>query len=116
MGNSKKTMGESKQPSTNNTVRMSTPPPPSNRSQLEAKPNAESSGTMRRMRTRARASDVTHPAAFDVDAVDSALLRELQRPQRESTIEASPSRKRQRINADRLVASIGSSIVVWNGF
>lgn len=100
-------MGESKQPSTSNTVRMSTPPPVSDRSRLEEKPNAESnSGTMRRMRTRARASDVAHPAAFDVDAVDSALLRELQRPQRESTIEASPSRKRQRINVDRLVAPL----------
>ncbi|KAM0479385.1 hypothetical protein ACHAPX_004596 [Trichoderma viride] len=104
MGSSKRTMGESKQPSTNNTARMSTPPPASERSRLEAKPNAESnSGTMRRMRTRARASDVAHPAAFDVDAVDSALLRELQRPQRESTIEASPSRKRQRINVDRFI-------------
>ncbi|KAL7899104.1 WD40-repeat-containing domain protein [Trichoderma sp. SZMC 28014] len=104
MGSSKRTMGESKQPPTNNTVRMSTPPPVSDRSRLEEKPNAESnSGTMRRMRTRARASDVAHPAAFDVDAVDSALLREMQRPQRESTIEASPSRKRQRINVDRFI-------------
>lgn len=112
MGSSKKTMGESKQSSTNNTVRMSTPPPVSDRSRLEAKPNAESnSGTMRRMRSRARTSDVAHPADFDVDAVDSALMRELQRPQRESTPGASPSRKRQRINGDRLVIPARSSIM-----
>lgn len=82
---------------------MSTPPPPSDRGRLDSKPNAESSGTaMRQLRSRTRASDVTHPAAFDVDAVDNLLLRELQ-PHRESTPGASPSRKRQRINGDRLV-------------
>lgn len=102
MGASKKTMGESKLPT--NSARMSTPPPPSDRGRLDSKPNAESSGnTMRQLRSRTRASDVAHPAAFDVDAVDSLLLRELQHPHRESTPGASPHRKRQRINGDRLV-------------
>lgn len=48
-------------------------------------------------------SEGSRPSAFDVDAVDGALLREFGRPPRESTPSASPHRKRQRINGDRLV-------------
>jgi cell division cycle 20-like protein 1 (cofactor of APC complex) len=46
-------------------------------------------------------SEGSRPNAFDVDAVDSALLKEFGRPHRESTPSASPHRKRQRINGDR---------------
>lgn len=48
-------------------------------------------------------SEGSRPHAFDADAVDSALRRELSRPHRESTPSASPHRKRQRINGDRFV-------------
>jgi len=51
-----------------------------------------------------RTTDTTKAGgAFDVDAVDSALLREVHRQQRESTPGSSPHRKRQRINGDRCV-------------
>jgi len=48
-------------------------------------------------------SEGARPSPFDAEAVDSALRRELSRPQRESTPSASPHRKRQRINGDRFI-------------
>lgn len=48
-------------------------------------------------------SEGARASPFDAEALDSALVKELGRPQRESTPSASPSRKRQRINGDRFV-------------
>lgn len=48
-------------------------------------------------------SEAARASPFDAEALDSALVKELGRPQRESTPSASPSRKRQRINGDRFV-------------
>ena len=98
----KHAMVETKQVSLTGPPRISTPPPPSDRGRLETKHNIEGT-SHRRTRSSARMSEGSRPSAFDVDAVDSALLREFARPQRESTPSASPHRKRQRINGDRLV-------------
>lgn len=58
-------------------------------------------------------SEGARPNPFDIDAVDSALLREFgSRPQRESTPSASPHRKRQRINGDRFVRPVWISRMV----
>lgn len=82
------------------TGRMSSPQPPSGRGRLEARHSTESTST-RRVRSRNRNSDSTKTQRFDTDAADHAFMRELQRPNRESTPGASPHRKRQRINGDR---------------
>merc|ERR1712000_80211 len=95
-------MGEAKQPSLLGGSRISTPPPAADRGRLEAKPNPESNAH-RRTRSNARMSEGARPSPFDAEAVDSALRRELSRPQRESTPSASPHRKRQRINGDRFI-------------
>lgn len=87
--------------SVNPPQRISTPPPPSERGRHDSKVNANV-GSDRRLRGGVRTGDV-RTSAFDPDALDQALSRELQRPQRESTPGASPHRKRQRINGDRLV-------------
>lgn len=93
-------MGETKAPSTAGAARISTPPPPSERGRLESRHNMEGSSS-RPIRQSARLSDAGRGSPFDPDAVDSALLRDYQRPQRDSTPGASPHRKRQRINGDR---------------
>ena len=80
--------------------RILTPPPPLNQSQLESK-YGHGSGHARRARNRMSAQDEPQVTGLDPSAVESALLRELQRPHRESTPSASPHRKRQRINGDR---------------
>lgn len=85
----------------NTPARTSTPPPPSERGRNDSKLNAIG-GSDRRLRTSTRTGDGTRTSAFDPDALDQALSRELHRPQRESTPGASPHRKRQRVNADRL--------------
>lgn len=58
-------------------------------------------GSGRRLRNKMAASEVLRPTELDANAVESALLRELQRPHRESAPGTSPHRKRQRINGDR---------------
>jgi cell division cycle 20-like protein 1 (cofactor of APC complex) len=68
--------------------RIATPPPP-----LEARQGEALGG-----RPGARTS---RAASLDTDAVDHALRRDFGRQQRESTPNASPHRKRQRINGDR---------------
>ncbi|KAG6004905.1 hypothetical protein E4U21_000632 [Claviceps maximensis] len=84
--------------------RILTPPPPHNRSQLESK-YGHGSAHVRRQRNRMSAQDEPQVTGLDPNAVESALLRELQRPHRESTPSASPHRKRQRINGDRFIPS-----------
>lgn len=97
---SKRAMDESKSHAA--APRASTPPPRSDRGRLEPRQTLDN-GSNRALRSNARKSDATRASPFDIDAVDNALLREFQRPQRESTPGASPHRKRQRINGDRLV-------------
>ncbi|KND88498.1 Fizzy-like protein [Tolypocladium ophioglossoides CBS 100239] len=101
---SKRAIGDVKTPSVPSPARLSTPPPPSERGRLESKPNVESNNTAQ-IRSRTRVGDAGRLTAIDAEAVDSALLRELQRPHRESTPGASPHRKRQRINGDRFIPS-----------
>lgn len=116
-GSSKRSLGEAKTPSMMSPVRMATPPPPSERGRLESRHNVDSNTTSsRRLRQGARSSDVARSTPFDADALDHALLREFQRPQRESTPSASPSRKRQRINGDRSVNNSLVTIVMFTPF
>jgi cell division cycle 20-like protein 1 (cofactor of APC complex) len=85
-------------------VRMATPPPPSERTRLDSKHNVDSGTTSRRLRQTTRSSEVSRSTPLDPEALDHALIREFQqRPQRESTPTASPSRKRQRITGDRFI-------------
>lgn len=77
-------------------------PPPSERGRLEPKHNIDNRSN-RHLRSNTRTSDSTRSTPFDINAVDSALRRGMQRPHRESTPGASPHRKRQRINGDRFV-------------
>ncbi|KAK4448210.1 WD40-repeat-containing domain protein [Podospora aff. communis PSN243] len=80
------------------TPRTSTPPPQSERLRLE--PRQDSSRNSRLSSTR---PDLGRHSAFDADAVDIALRREMSRGNRDSTPGASPHRKRQRINGDRFI-------------
>ncbi|KAK4177486.1 putative fizzy-related protein [Triangularia setosa] len=73
--------------------RLSTPPPQSERLRVEP----SHAGSSRNGRLSSRSTDI------GLDAVDSALRREIGRQHRESTPGASPSRKRQRINGDRFI-------------
>ncbi|PFH58173.1 hypothetical protein XA68_14077 [Ophiocordyceps unilateralis] len=82
----------------------SSPPSPSDQGCFELK-SSEDNDSSERVRNGPRISDAARPVALDADAVESALLRELQRPHRESTPTASPHRKRQRINGDRFIPS-----------
>ncbi|KID89093.1 WD40 repeat-like-containing domain protein [Metarhizium guizhouense ARSEF 977] len=86
--------------------RIATPPPPPSlsleKSRSEPKNNVEG-GSGRRLRNKMAASEVLRPTELDANAVESALLRELQRPHRESAPGTSPHRKRQRINGDRFI-------------
>ena len=91
-------------------ARASTPPPRSDRGRLESK-HALDNPSNRSLRSSTRRSDAARASPFDIDAVDSALLRDFQRPQRESTPGTSPHRKRQRINGDRFVQP-GSAFVL----
>ncbi|KAH7362924.1 WD domain-containing protein [Plectosphaerella cucumerina] len=94
-----------KQPDTSNPARFATPPPPSSeRGRLETTRQHLDSSNARNLRNTRQAGDASRPA-LDPEAVESALLREMNRPQRESTPGASPSRKRQRINGDRFIPS-----------
>jgi cell division cycle 20-like protein 1 (cofactor of APC complex) len=80
------------------TPRTSTPPPQSERLRLE--PRQDSSRNSRLSSTR---PELGRHSAFDADAVDIALRREMSRGNRDSTPGASPHRKRQRINGDRFI-------------
>ncbi|KAK7425435.1 substrate-specific activator of APC-dependent proteolysis [Neonectria magnoliae] len=102
-------MDQPKAPATAGPVRAATPPPRSDRGRLESRHNLDN-GSNRSLRSSARISDTSRASPFDIDAVDHALLRDLQRPQRESTPGSSPHRKRQRINGDRFVHA---SVWVW---
>ncbi|KAK0652906.1 WD40-repeat-containing domain protein [Cercophora newfieldiana] len=79
------------------TPRTSTPPPPSDRLRLEPR---QDSGQNGRLSSR---PELGRHSAFDADAVDIALRREMSRGNRDSTPGASPHRKRQRINGDRFI-------------
>ncbi|GKU02041.1 cell division cycle 20 cofactor-apc complex [Fusarium langsethiae] len=83
------------------TPRSSTPPR-SDRTRLEPRYSLDN-GPTRTVKNHGRKSEGARGSHLDIDAVDSALLREFQRPQRESTPGASPHRKRQRINGDRFI-------------
>ncbi|KAF4808625.1 Fizzy-related protein-like protein [Colletotrichum siamense] len=84
-------------------ARLSTPPPPSDRGHLESRQHLENAN-QRKVQHIRRPSEPSRGTAFDADAVDHALLREIHhRSQRESTPGASPHRKRQRINGDRFI-------------
>lgn len=80
-------------------ARIATPPPPSERTYSETR----GSDNSRHARLGTRATDLNRVSAFDADAVDHALRREMGRQQRDSTPGSSPHRKRQRINGDRYV-------------
>lgn len=95
------TMEDSKDRFVSGSTRVATPPP-SERGRLEPKHNLESRSN-RLLRSNARTSDSMRSTPFDIDAVDDALRRGMQRPARESTPGTSPHRKRQRINGDRFV-------------
>lgn len=96
-----------KRPDSSTPARFSTPPPPtSERGRLEMTTRHHlDSSNARNLRNTRQASDASRPV-LDPEAVDSALLREMHRPHRESTPGASPSRKRQRINGDRYVKDV----------
>ena len=95
----KRAISPSKTPTLPTPARIATPPPPSERGRLDSRTDGKASSTAR---NRNRASD-SGRTILNADSLDSALAREIQRPQRESTPGISPSRKRQRINGDRLV-------------
>ncbi|RDA90087.1 hypothetical protein CP533_5565 [Ophiocordyceps camponoti-saundersi (nom. inval.)] len=100
---SKRTLGEIKTSPVTSAPR-SAPPSPTDQRRPEVKLN-EGDGGSATVRSGPRISDATRAMPLDAEAVESALLRELQRPQRESTPIASPHRKRQRINGDRFIPS-----------
>ncbi|KAH6669106.1 WD40-repeat-containing domain protein [Plectosphaerella plurivora] len=94
-----------KQADASNPARFATPPPPpSERGRLETTRQHLDSSNARNLRNTRQSGDSSRPA-LDPEAVESALLREMHRTQRESTPGASPSRKRQRINGDRFIPS-----------
>lgn len=80
-------------------ARMSTPPPPCERGRLEAKPNGDIVNT-RSSRHIRRDGSISN---IDPEILSRALSRELSADRRDSAPASSPSRKRQRINGDRLV-------------
>jgi cell division cycle 20-like protein 1 (cofactor of APC complex) len=92
------------------TPRSSTPPR-SDRTRLEPRYSLDN-GPTRPVRNYGRKSEGARGSHLDMDAVDSALLREFHRPQRESTPGASPHRKRQRINGDRFVTVVSCSVFI----
>ncbi|RCI13781.1 hypothetical protein L249_8143 [Ophiocordyceps polyrhachis-furcata BCC 54312] len=100
---SKRALGEIKT-SPVTSAPLSTPASPTDQRRPEAKVN-EGSGGPATVRSSSRISDAARAMPLDADAVENALLRELQRPHRESTPIASPHRKRQRINGDRFIPS-----------
>lgn len=87
----KRPISSTQSPIVRNPSRVATPPPPSER-QFSG---ARLSDSSRNGRTSLRSGDL------NADAVDSALRRDMNRQQRESTPGSSPHRKRQRINGDR---------------
>ena len=70
------------------------------RGRLEARSSVDTTSA-RRIRNGLGNRDSTRTARFDTESIDTALAREMHRPDRESTPGASPRRKRQRINGDR---------------
>ncbi|KAH7309426.1 WD40-repeat-containing domain protein [Stachybotrys elegans] len=95
-------MSDNKTPPLNTAGRLGTPPPPLERGRLESRSKMETQSG-RRTRATARASDASRTSGLDADGLDHALLREMQRSQRESTPNPSPHRKRQRITGDRFI-------------
>ncbi|RGP72842.1 cell division cycle 20 cofactor-apc complex [Fusarium longipes] len=90
------------EPKSHTATPRSSTPPRSDRTRLEPRYSLDNAPN-RTMRNHGRKSEGARGSQLDIDAVDSALLREFQRPQRESTPGASPHRKRQRINGDRFI-------------
>ena len=99
---SKRSVDDTNSPATRTPARFATPPPP-DRGRLQASRNGENSN-LRSARASGRVSDMVGNRGIDADTLSRALSRELPADRRESTPGASPSRKRQRINADRLVS------------
>ncbi|XP_044721940.1 anaphase-promoting complex subunit 4 WD40 domain-containing protein [Hirsutella rhossiliensis] len=102
---SKRAISDAKTSSVSGPPRLTTPPPPSARGLLEPKQADDGKSFGRICSNGFGASDSARSIAIDANAVESALLKELQRPHRESTPGASPHRKRQRINGDRFIPS-----------
>lgn len=100
-GSIKRPVADASNSATATPTRFATPPPPSDRGLVENRQYLETTN-QRKIQHSRRPSESARSSAFDPDAVDSALLREMHhRSQRESTPGASPHRKRQRINGDR---------------
>ena len=98
---SKRSVDDTNSPATRTPARFATPPPP-DRGRLQASRNGENSN-LRSARASGRVSDMVGNRGVDADTLSRALSREFSADRRESTPGASPSRKRQRINADRSV-------------
>ncbi|KAI3543961.1 WD repeat domain-containing protein [Colletotrichum costaricense] len=102
-GSIKRPVADASNSATATPTRFATPPPPSDRGLVENRQYLENTN-QRKIQHSRRPSESARSSAFDPDAVDSALLREMHhRSQRESTPGASPHRKRQRINGDRFI-------------
>lgn len=84
-------------PSIRTPSRIATPPPPSDRGTLHVMNNGDGA-KLKSARHSGRGSSI---GGIDPENLTRALSRELSGERRESTPGASPSRKRQRINADR---------------
>ncbi|KAJ6784878.1 hypothetical protein PWT90_00898 [Aphanocladium album] len=95
-------MSEEKSPSVGSAQASS--PLQGGRGRLEARSSTDAPSA-RRLRNGLANRDSTRTARFETDSIDSALVREMHRPHRESTPGASPRRKRQRINGDRFIPS-----------
>ncbi|OAA44930.1 WD40 repeat-like-containing domain protein [Metarhizium rileyi] len=96
---------QSKTESMSSPDRTATSPPPSLSLEM-GRPGSNSnleSGRTRCIPKKTVPSGALPSTELDANAVESALLRELQRPHRESTPSSSPHRKRQRINGDRFI-------------
>ncbi|KHO00904.1 WD40 repeat-like-containing domain protein [Metarhizium album ARSEF 1941] len=97
---------ELKMESISGSGRIASPLPPPLLPFESSRPEARSypeSGSGRKVRNKTAAGELSRPTELDANAMESALLRELQRPRRESTPGSSPHRKRQRINGDRFI-------------
>lgn len=97
----KRSAHDTNSPAQSTPARISTPPPPSERGRLEPKPNGDIINTRSSRHIRREGSI----GGLDPEILSRALSRELSADRRDSVPAASPSRKRQRINGDRLVMS-----------
>ncbi|PHH83877.1 hypothetical protein CDD83_2879 [Cordyceps sp. RAO-2017] len=100
---SKRTTGDDRT-SSKSSPTPPTPSHPSDWNRVVSTPTRDGHVCDRR-RGRLRASASAQSMSLDADAIENALLREIQRPHREGTPGRSPHRKRQRINGDRFIPS-----------